>query len=183
MKTFVYHSILISLFCCPINGVTQNLHKTSKVELLGILNDTAFSATSRECYIIYKSFSNTLELTIPLASFSTGNPDIDSLLFINKTGNLTIINDVEGDIFDFLNTENSTAYRKLSGELIINNHKQNITKNYRIYTSLSNKLGKKTIFLDARFYFNPKGLNGHDEITLNDPLEAIILGGYVNQKD
>lgn len=183
MKSIKKYSWLFLFTIMVSLAQAQPYHKTAKVELLGIANDTAFKAISRECIIVYKGYKNLFEITIPMGSFSSNKPAIDSLFKSLDDQNMVITGEVEGSVFDLLQKENSDNDDKLEGDLSINGQKSRINESYHIYTGLSRQQGEKTMFLDLRFYFDPSYFEIDNQGMLSNPVELIIQGGFVNQKN
>lgn len=165
-----------------LNAQHFNQNK-GNVEIIGIANDTVFNAYSKECLIIYYSSINQFEITIPLSTLESGKDTIDRIFHSNNNSTLKITTNVEGSVFDLFRKENSNHDHQLSGELRINNSIQTIQKTYRIYTTPSRKQNEKTMFLDLRLYFDPMQLEIGEYSIFSNPMELIIKGGYVNQKN
>jgi hypothetical protein len=180
-----YRNILILTLLSLITPfiVAQPFNQDVRAEILGIANDTAFITKTNECLINYYSSQNQFEITIPPESFKSGNAFKDSLFLLNNTSLIRIIGKVDGSVFDLFKNENSNKKDILEGDVYFNNKKLHVTKEYQIYTSPSVQQGRKIIYINLRFYFDPSyfdiDLNGYFE----NPMEFIIQGGYVNQKN
>ncbi|MCB9359966.1 MAG: hypothetical protein H6587_02775 [Flavobacteriales bacterium] len=184
MKRNYKHLIALTFFTALTSiTIAQPFNKKVKAEILGVANDTAFITKTNECLITYYSSKNQFEISIPTASFTSGDATKDSLFQLNNSSLIKITGKVSGNVFDLFSNENSNQDDILEGDLYMNNKELHISEEYHIYTSLSSQVGQKKMYLNLRFYFDP----AYFEIDLDgyfaNPMEFIIQGGYVNQKN
>ena len=132
---------------CGNHKIIKPFNKKVKAEILGVANDTAFITKTNECLITYYSSKNQFEISIPTASFTSGDATKDSLFQLNNSSLIKITGKVSGNVFDLFSNENSNQDDILEGDLYMNNKELHISEEYHIYTSLSSQVEQKKMYV------------------------------------
>tara|TARA_B110000503_G_C7122270_1_gene403044 strand:+ start:286 stop:873 length:588 start_codon:yes stop_codon:yes gene_type:complete len=183
-------SLSLSLLCTTaLFAQNGNLGlRDATAEILGVANDTAFIAKSRQANVLFSSATSKLIITLPIETIRDNHPQIDSCFQSQKGINLVVDHQVEGNVFRLFEDENSNHNSPFFGTLNIGAHSQRVSGNYRIYRTIGKfSSGDKTnanmgpMLLDVNLFFEPTELNKNPKLQFSNPVELILSGAYINQ--
>lgn len=184
MKLAWYYKLLVFTLCVgTIQSMAQPIYKSSNAQFIGVANDTVFYAGTSECYIYFIGGKNEFEIVFPTQSIVSDRPEVDSIFHHINGPQIKITGKVNESIFKLYQTQNSEKDETMEGDLTMNNKQLHLHQTYRIYGNSSGRSANTNLFLNLRLYFDPAYFKLDDKGTLSNPLEFIIQGGYINQKN